>query len=676
MSNNNYIDTVAKHQRQIHLDFHTSPFIGDVARDFDAALFARQMKAAHVNSVTVFAKCHHGMCYYPTKTGTQHPALQGRDLLGEMIDALHKEGIRAPIYTTIAWEENVANQFPQWRQMKKDGTFANLETSADGFTKQPAGWKFNDWMNPEYQDYIEAHLLELLSLYDADGFFLDIVFFHPAGGWSEASRKFRAQYGLLDDTLQNQIRFESLAQESFSKRFTSLIHSKAPHASVFYNTPNNLYIAANEGAMRKSPYQTHFEIESLPSGFWGYFHFPRLARRLSHKDKYWLGMTGKFQKMWGDFGGLKPQAALEFECFRSQAFGGGNSVGDQMHPRGILDADTYALIGKVYGQVQQAEDFYKDSVAIPQIGVLCPNYPGANEDESSKSEEGVVLMLEELHYDCALIDEDCDFTAFDLIVLPDSVIVSNKLKQSLEEYLLRKGKLMVSCQSGFNSKGEWNLPFLPYMPEGETELFPNYWQLTDMMAESGLLGERVVYQQGMNLKPSASCEVLVNRVLPYFKRSDLKYCSHFQTPPDKVDLTYPAVFSNDNIVVFADPVFREYRQSGTVFIRNIVGKTINKLIGKAPYGETLSPRVLCVPRRKGNDLLVTLLNYTPVRKALDIDVIEQPNTFADEYFSLAGSKHTVNCVSNGDALYPDASGNYKLPEIKGRILLEVKAYFE
>ena len=99
-------------QRQIHLDFHTSPFIPDVGADFDADEFAQTLADAHVNSVTVFAKCHHGMCYYPTQTGTSHPALGHRDLLGEQIEALHKRGIRAPIYTTIVWEEDAANRFP------------------------------------------------------------------------------------------------------------------------------------------------------------------------------------------------------------------------------------------------------------------------------------------------------------------------------------------------------------------------------------------------------------------------------------------------------------------------------------------------------------------------------------------------------------------------------------
>src|SRR5690349_16829325 len=96
-------DLTGWRQRQVHLDFHTSPFIPDVGSEFDAREFAKALKEAHVNSVTIFAKCHHGQCYYPTKSGTQHPALKGRDLLGEQIEALHSAGIRCPIYTTVAW---------------------------------------------------------------------------------------------------------------------------------------------------------------------------------------------------------------------------------------------------------------------------------------------------------------------------------------------------------------------------------------------------------------------------------------------------------------------------------------------------------------------------------------------------------------------------------------------
>ena len=49
--------------RQIHLDFHTSPYIDGVGDRFDRAEFIKILKKAHVSSVNLFAKCHHGMYY-------------------------------------------------------------------------------------------------------------------------------------------------------------------------------------------------------------------------------------------------------------------------------------------------------------------------------------------------------------------------------------------------------------------------------------------------------------------------------------------------------------------------------------------------------------------------------------------------------------------------------------
>ena len=110
--------------RQIHLDFHTSPFINDVGNEFNAEEFAKTLKEAKVNSINVFAKCHHGMSYYPTKLGKVHPALKF-DLLGEMLNALHKEGIEAPIYFPVGWEETSAEN-ANWLEVNSDGVLGTI----------------------------------------------------------------------------------------------------------------------------------------------------------------------------------------------------------------------------------------------------------------------------------------------------------------------------------------------------------------------------------------------------------------------------------------------------------------------------------------------------------------------------------------------------------------------
>lgn len=64
--------------------------------DFDRQVFAETVKMGHVNSMTIFAKDHHGFSYYPTRVGTMHPHLSF-DLMGQQIEALHSVDVRPPL---------------------------------------------------------------------------------------------------------------------------------------------------------------------------------------------------------------------------------------------------------------------------------------------------------------------------------------------------------------------------------------------------------------------------------------------------------------------------------------------------------------------------------------------------------------------------------------------------
>ena len=72
--------------RQVHLDFHTSPAIPGIGLAFDKDEWQATLKAGHVNSITLFAKCHHGWHYHFTEKGRLHPKLSF-DLLRAQFDA-------------------------------------------------------------------------------------------------------------------------------------------------------------------------------------------------------------------------------------------------------------------------------------------------------------------------------------------------------------------------------------------------------------------------------------------------------------------------------------------------------------------------------------------------------------------------------------------------------------
>jgi len=73
--------------------------------------------------------------------------------------------------------------------------------------------------------------------------------------------------------------------------------------------------------------------------------FPTL-RALRHHQKWIPGHDGQVPQHVGEFGGFKRPAALRHECGAMLASGAKCSVGDQLHPNGEMNLDTYRLIAR------------------------------------------------------------------------------------------------------------------------------------------------------------------------------------------------------------------------------------------------------------------------------------------------------------------------------------------
>lgn len=140
--------------RQIHMDFHTSPDIPDIGSAFDADAFATMLKEARVESINLFAKCHHGMYYYPTEMGTVHPGLACENLLGKQLEACRTQGINAFVYTCVGWSEDTAHRHPEWQEVSPEGVMGNRKP----FTRPYYSWQKLCLNNPEYRQYMRQEL--------------------------------------------------------------------------------------------------------------------------------------------------------------------------------------------------------------------------------------------------------------------------------------------------------------------------------------------------------------------------------------------------------------------------------------------------------------------------------------------------------------------------------------
>ena len=115
--------------RQIHLDFHTSEKINNIGKEFSKEQFQGALKKGHVDSITVFSKCHHGWAYHPSKANEMHPGLSF-DLLKAEIEAAHEIGVKTPVYISAGLDEKMARRHHEWLVRNKDEV---LDFSVPGY---------------------------------------------------------------------------------------------------------------------------------------------------------------------------------------------------------------------------------------------------------------------------------------------------------------------------------------------------------------------------------------------------------------------------------------------------------------------------------------------------------------------------------------------------------------
>ena len=342
-------------KRQVHLDFHTSGAL-PVGNKFSKEQFQSALKAGHVNSITVFSKCHHGWSYHPTEVGDMHPGL-GFDLLGAQLEACKEIGVNAPVYISAGFDEKEYDKHPEWRYRCSDD-----ENECNEYHEETHFHLL--CFNTGYLDFLCRQTEEVMQKYNPSGIFFDII--SPKVCYCEKCVADIKALGLDINNEDDRRKFADITLNKYIAATNAAVRKHSETATIFHNG----------GHIHKGNYDfiecnTHLELESLPTAGWGYDHFPLSAAYVrSLKNTEFLGMTGKFHQGWGEFGGYKHPNALIYETALSVANGAGCSIGDQMHNLAEMNPATYNLIGKAYSLIEEREPWLNGAVNVADIAVL------------------------------------------------------------------------------------------------------------------------------------------------------------------------------------------------------------------------------------------------------------------------------------------------------------------
>ena len=635
--------------RQVHLDFHTSEYMEQVGSKFDKAQFQNALQEGHVNSITIFGKCHHGYCYYPTKVGTVHPGLQpGRDLAGEMMEACHEIGVYAPLYLTLGWSALDAREHPEWIARKKDGSYlaVNYDFEAGGDLPRPETSWISLCSAGGYREYLYALTREVCDRYERlDGLFFDIVFTYDVCYCDSCIRGMR-EMGLDPAREADAKRYYQIQKKATLDGLKVILMEKHPEATLFFNSGGaEIHLPQWHYA------STHFEMEDLPTTWGGYDKMPLRARYFAGTGKDYLGMTGKFHRSWGEFGGYKTPEALTYECAAMLANGARVSVGDQLHPSGKMDPATYQNIGRAYAYVEQIEDYCFDTEETARLGVLV--------SLSARRNEAMAKLLLDCQIDFDVVHSPEDLPRFDTVILPDNYRLNEQMGKAFDDYVRQGGKVLLLGGSGLKEESDEFAFLVPFAYRGKSPYDRDYFELAGEKEEDaprkdgaaepfgevcgaaskaaepfGADREAVVsspilcYTSAHRVEGDGTVYAYVRE--PYFSRTYEKYCSHSNTPYREERAEYPGAVKSGNILYVAHELAGMYADYGVTYHRRYFKWLLRKLYhGDCVEADMPSQgRVHLVKRREQRQYVMHLLYASPVQRG-SVSVLEDFPTLRD-----------------------------------------------
>lgn len=580
-------------------DFHTMPTFPETGKNFDCDAIAEQLSRCGVDFVVFPARCNLGTTYYDTKIGIKHPSLQF-DLLGTLVEALHKRDIMLSAYMNVGLSHEEGLLHREWTIISPDGR-AYSEPFENHYLRQMC-------YNSGYAEHLLGMIDEVLE-YPVDGFFFDCFTPHPCIG-VECVREMK-KLGMAQDE------YAYFSRQRLAKRINDRIKNTGRDYLLYFNglTPDDQRGMA-----------TYLEYECLPTGGWGYETLQFNARYLRNLGLPVLNMTGRFHESWGDFGGIRTRASLLYDCVTGLSHTLGTNIGDHFHPRGDLNMPVYDLIADVYGELQRLQPWLDGAQAVTDIALIVNGNPRNRSTDAANptlASWGYTRLLAELKVQFDVLTSEQDFSRYRVLILSDAVRLDPETAVKIKDFIENGGKVISCAQAGLKTDAdEFALPELwgaEYL--GDSLHKPAYFRLLEKLP--GFPDMPVaLYEPGISLK-AVSAHTAAEIIKPYFNRHfDLEH-AYLYLPPDQPDGT-AALTISPQVAHFSHPVGYSYYAHAQVPMRTLVKSLIDRFLPDPLLEIRNLPSFgrATVTAQDGRRI-IWLTAFVPERRGAKIDMIEE-----------------------------------------------------
>ncbi len=340
------------------VDMHIEDWDPAFLSEFSPEEYVRNLKTAHIQAPMIYLQSHVGLCYFPTKVGHMHRALEGReDMIRRLVDLCHAEGMKVVGYYSLIFNAREEDAHPDWALIFPDGKTRRQQGSRHGALCPN---------NPGHRAFLRDQIREIADCFTLDGMFYDMTFWPGVCHCRYCKRLYKAatgrddypQTGWSDPDYRTWMRLRTEQIGDFARFVTDVTKLYMPGVTVEHNYANAV---ASNGSECGSSELVNDACDYTGGDLYGdlYNH--------SFTAKYYYGvtknppfeyMTCRADRSLLSHTNTKSEDALAVEVMLTAAHHGASFIIDAIDPVGTLDRRVYERVGRVFERQMPYEPYF------------------------------------------------------------------------------------------------------------------------------------------------------------------------------------------------------------------------------------------------------------------------------------------------------------------------------
>lgn len=527
-------------------DMHIEDWDPQFLSQFSPEKYVQDLVTAKVQNPMIYLQSHVGLCYYPTRSGVMHKALEGReDLIKRTIDLCHEAGMPVVGYYSLIFNTREHDAHPDWRMRKSDGLSQREnpvpQSPAMDFSAAPS-YRYGLCCpnNPDYRQFVFTQIEEMLDYFTLEGLFFDMPFWEHTCHCPRCRQRWEEEVGgTIPSDDPTDPRYPTLLRKKrqwmgeFISAITTFIKGIAPNLSVEYNFAAAISHDASLCCGFEVAEASDFVGGDLYGGIYNHSAACKFYKNIT-KNQPFDYMFSRCKPRLSMHTLTKTHDQLLTEVMATAAHHGASMVIDALDPVGTTDSRFYELMGRVYDFESRYEPFFGGEM-VEDIGI----YYNPTARYNPRGEEFHVMpALKQLtktlisnHIPFGVTGSFHSLDNYQILVAPSLTDMDEDDFDRIENYVRQGGNLYLS---GLESE-VFVTRLLGCSVRGRTQENHIYLAPTKNWEEL-FLGFNRKYPLPFNgtaplIEPTADAEVLATLTLPYTYSKDIQFASIHSNPP-------------------------------------------------------------------------------------------------------------------------------------------------